>query len=149
MQVVSAREGGAALMRTAEIVIVDELRSSIRTCSASWSTAWRKRCRARARRGQRDRRRGRRAGQPPGGGDHRTWGVVEVASRQDASEVKGWGSHEFRGLAYEGKWYHLRRWALDYRRFHGDPGNPALWEELAAFMETPRHRTRRGRCCAR
>ena len=31
----------------------------------------------------------------------------------------------------------LRRWALDYRRFHGDPGNPALWEELAAFIETP------------
>ena len=45
------------------------------------------------------------------------WGVVEVASRQDASEVKGWGSHEFRGLAHEGKWYRLRRWALDYRRF--------------------------------
>ena len=32
----------------------------------------------------------------------------------------------------------LRRWVLDYRRFHGDPGNPGLWEELAAFMETPR-----------
>ena len=70
------------------------------------------------------------------------WSVVEVASRQDPSEVKGWGSHEFRGLAHEGKWYRLRRWALDYRRFHGDPGNPALWEELAALMETPRHRTR-------
>ena len=57
-------------------------------------------------------------------------------------------SHEFRGLAHEGKWYRLRRWALDYRRFHGDPGNQALWEELAAFMETPRHRTRPGQCCA-
>ena len=65
------------------------------------------------------------------------WGVVEVASRQDASEVKGWGSHEFRGLAHEGKWYRLRRWALDYRRFHGDPGNPELWENLAEFIETP------------
>ena len=65
------------------------------------------------------------------------WGVVEVASRQDASEVKGWGSHEFRGLAHEGTWYRLRRWALDYRRFHGDPGNPELWENLAEFIETP------------
>ena len=37
-----------------------------------------------------------------------------------------------------GKWYRLRRWALDYRRFYGDPGNPDLWSELAAFVETPR-----------
>ena len=44
--------------------------------------------------------------------------------------MKGWGSHEFRRLAHEGKWYRLRRWALDYRRFHGD-------ENLAAFIETP------------
>ena len=51
--------------------------------------------------------------------------------------MKGWGSHEFRGLAHEGKWYRLRRWALDYRRFHGDPGNPELWENLADFIETP------------
>ena len=49
--------------------------------------------------------------------------------------MKGWGSHEFRGLAHEGKWYRLRRWALDYRRFHGDPGNPELWENLAEFIE--------------
>ena len=75
------------------------------------------------------------------------WGVVEV-ERDDASLVKGCGSHEFRGLMHDGRWYRLRRWALDYRRFHGDPGNPALWEELAAFMETPRHRTRPVRCCA-
>ena len=66
------------------------------------------------------------------------WGVVEVASRADASEIKGWGSHEFRGLAHEGRWYRLRRWALDYRRFYGDPGNPDIWEQLAEFMETPR-----------
>ena len=51
--------------------------------------------------------------------------------------MKGWGSHEFRGLAHEGTWYRLRRWALDYRRFHGDPGNPELWENLAEFIETP------------
>ena len=66
------------------------------------------------------------------------WGVVEVASRQDASEIKGWGSHEFRGLAHDGRWYRLRRWALEYRRFYGDPGNPDIWEQLAEFMETPR-----------
>ena len=32
----------------------------------------------------------------------------------------------------------LRRWALEYRRFHGDPGAPELWEQLAEFMERPR-----------
>ncbi len=58
--------------------------------------------------------------------------------RDDASQLKGWGSHEFRGLQHEGKWYRLRRWALEYRRFHGDPGTPELWEQLAEFMEQPR-----------
>ncbi|MCE2492748.1 MAG: phage terminase large subunit family protein [Alphaproteobacteria bacterium] len=65
------------------------------------------------------------------------WGLVEV-ERDDASQLKGWGSHEFRGLQHEGKWYRLRRWALEYRRFHGDPGTPELWEQLAEFMEQPR-----------
>ena len=66
------------------------------------------------------------------------WGVAEVGSREDASEIKGWGSHEFRGLAHEGRWYRLRRWGMEYRRFYGDPGNPDIWEQLAEFMETPR-----------
>ena len=65
------------------------------------------------------------------------WGLVEVA-RDDASQLKGWGSHEFRGLQHEGRWYRLRRWALEYKRFHGDPGEPSLWEQLAEFMEQPR-----------
>ena len=65
------------------------------------------------------------------------WGVVEVASAEDASSVKGWASHDYRGLQFDGKWYRLRRWALDYRRFAGDPGDTALWQELGAFMETP------------
>ncbi len=65
------------------------------------------------------------------------WGLVEVA-RDDASQLKGWGSHEFRGLQHGGRWYRLRRWALEYRRFHGDPGEPSLWEQLAEFMERPR-----------
>ena len=66
------------------------------------------------------------------------WGVVEVATAEDASNVKGWASHEFRGLAYDGRWYRLRRWALDYRRIAGDPGADDVWNELAEFMETPR-----------
>ena len=65
------------------------------------------------------------------------WGLVEVA-RDDASQLKGWGSHEFRGLQYEGRWYRLRRWALEYRRFHGDPGSTEIWEQLAKFLEQPR-----------
>ena len=65
------------------------------------------------------------------------WGLVEV-ERDDASQLKGWGSHEFRGLQHGGRWYRLRRWALEYRRFHGDPGAPEIWEQLAKFMEEPR-----------
>ena len=70
-------------------------------------------------------------------GEVSAWGLVEV-ERDDASQLKGWGSHEFRGLQHEGRWYRLRRWALEYRRFHGDPGEPSLWEQLAEFMEQPR-----------
>ena len=70
-------------------------------------------------------------------GELSAWGLVEVDTADDASSVKGWSSHEFRGLAHGGKWYRLRRWALDYRRFHGDPGNPDLWQELATWLETP------------
>ena len=65
------------------------------------------------------------------------WGLVEV-ERDDASQLKGWNSHEFRGLMHEGRWYRLRRWALEYRVLHGDPGAPELWERLAEFMEEPR-----------
>ena len=70
-------------------------------------------------------------------GEISAWGLVEV-ERDDASQLKGWGSHEFRGLMHEGRWFRLRRWAMEYRRFHGDPGTPELWEQLAEFMETPR-----------
>ena len=65
------------------------------------------------------------------------WGVVEVGTAEDASNVRGWGTHEFRGLSYDGRWYRLRRWALDLRRFPGDPGSPDLWNEVAKFVETP------------
>ena len=65
------------------------------------------------------------------------WGVVEVAKAEDASNVRGWNDHTFRGLQHDGRWYRLRRWALDYRRFYGDPGATEVWEQLAKFMETP------------
>ena len=70
-------------------------------------------------------------------GELSAWGVVEVETAEDASNVKGWGDHRFAGLQHEGRWYRLRRWALDYRRFHGDPGGPDVWNELAAWLETP------------
>ena len=66
------------------------------------------------------------------------WGIVQVGSKEDASNVKGWSGSEFRGLQHDGKWYRLRRWALDYRRVHGDPGGVDVWNELAEFVETPR-----------
>ena len=65
------------------------------------------------------------------------WGITEVGEA-DASMVRGWGSPEFKGLMHAGKWYRLRRWALEYKRLYGDPGDPALWGDLAAFLETPR-----------
>ena len=65
------------------------------------------------------------------------YGLVAV-EETDASQVKGWHGHEFRGLYHEGRWYRLRRWAISYRRFHGDPGGPDCWNDVADFMETPR-----------
>ena len=65
------------------------------------------------------------------------WGIEEVGRAEDASSMRGWGTHEFRGLQFDGRWYRLRRWALNLRRFPGDPGDPALWNEVAAFVETP------------
>ena len=64
------------------------------------------------------------------------WGLVEVA-RDDASQLKGWGSHEFRGLQHGGRWYRLRRWALEYRRFHGDPGASELWGTTGGVHGAP------------
>ena len=66
------------------------------------------------------------------------WGLVEVETAEDASRVKGWGSVEFKGLMHNGRWYRLRRWAIEYRRLYGDPGSADLWGELAEYMETPR-----------
>ena len=65
------------------------------------------------------------------------WGIEEVGRAEDASSVKGWGTHEFRGLQFDGRWFRLRRWALNLRRFPGDPGDPALWNDVTKFVETP------------
>ena len=71
------------------------------------------------------------------------WGVVEVDKDDaEASAVKGWESHEYRGLRHGGRWYRLRRWAIEYRRLAGDPGDAGVWEDLAEFMETPREHVR-------
>ena len=70
-------------------------------------------------------------------------GVVEVDKDDaEASAVKGWESHEYRGLRHGGRWYRLRRWAIEYRRLAGDPGDAGVWEDLAEFMETLREHVR-------
>lgn len=65
------------------------------------------------------------------------WGVTQVDTAEDASAVRGWSSAEFRGLSHDGKFYRLRRWAMSYKRFFGDPGDPGLWAEAQQFFETP------------
>ena len=68
------------------------------------------------------------------------WGLVEVdRDEAEATGLRGWETHEYKGLRHGGRWYRLRRWAIEYRRFPGDPGSPEVWEELAEFME--QHRT--------
>ena len=67
------------------------------------------------------------------------WGLVEVERDEaEATGLRGWESHEYRGLRHGGRWYRLRRWAIQYRRFPGDPGGAEVWEDLAAFMEAHR-----------
>ena len=56
------------------------------------------------------------------------WGAVEVEQR--VAETDG-----YHGLRHAGRWYTLRRWALAYRRIHGDPGTAEPWNELRAMME--------------
>ena len=64
------------------------------------------------------------------------WGLVEVdRDEAESTGLRGWESHEYRGLRHGGRWYRLRRWAIEYRRFPGDPGGAEVWEDLAEFME--------------
>ena len=70
------------------------------------------------------------------------FGAVEVEDAASATNVRGWGgqSREHQGLRFNGKWYRLRRAALDVRKLHGDPGQPAVWNSLAEVVEqTCRH----------
>ena len=67
------------------------------------------------------------------------WGLVEVdRDEAEATGLRGWESHEYKGLRHGQRWYRLRRWAIEYRRFPGDPGSHEVWEELAEFMEQHR-----------
>ena len=67
------------------------------------------------------------------------WGLHEVEREEaEATGVKGWQSHEYAGLRFGDRWFRLRRWAIEYRRFSGDPGSPELWDELSRWMEAPR-----------
>ena len=66
------------------------------------------------------------------------WGLVEVArADSEATGIRGWEEAGYHGLAYGGRWYRLRRWAMEYRRIPGDPGTAEPWDALARMMETP------------
>ena len=68
------------------------------------------------------------------------WGLVEVErAESEVTGAKGWESTAgYHGLRHGDRWYRLRRWAIEYRRIVGDPGQPQVWDELVRFMETPR-----------
>ena len=67
------------------------------------------------------------------------WGLVQVDQDEaEATGLRAWESHEYKGLRHGGRWHRLRRWAIEYRRFPGDPGSPEVWEALAEFMEQHR-----------
>ena len=67
------------------------------------------------------------------------WGVVEVdRSESETTGVRGWEQAGYHGLSYGGRWYRLRRWAIEYRKIPGDPGTPEPWDQLAQMMESPR-----------
>ena len=67
------------------------------------------------------------------------WGIVEVdKAESEVTGVRGWESAGYHGLSYGGRWYRLRRWAIQYSKIPGDPGTAQPWDELARMMETPR-----------
>ena len=76
------------------------------------------------------------------------WGLVEVA-RDDASQLKGWGSHEFRGLQYERALvsdFAAGRWSIA-----ASTATPAQPVDLGTTRQVPgaaRARTPAARCCA-
>ena len=67
------------------------------------------------------------------------WGLAEVERHEaEVSGIRGWDEPGYHGLSHGGRWYRLRRWALEYRKIPGDPGTAAPWDELVAMMETAR-----------
>ena len=67
------------------------------------------------------------------------WGLSEVEQAEaEVSGIRGWEQPGYHGLQHGGRWYRLRRWALEYRKIPGDPGSPDPWDQLAEFMEEPR-----------
>ena len=42
------------------------------------------------------------------------WGLVEVARAEaEVSGIRGWESAGYHGLSHGGRWYRLRRWAIE------------------------------------
>ena len=76
------------------------------------------------------------------------WSVVEVASRQGASEVKGWGSHEFRGLAHRANGIACADGRSTIAASMATPATPSFGRTWPSSSR-PRSRTRPARCCAR
>ena len=67
------------------------------------------------------------------------WGLTEVPrAESEVTGIRGWEQTGYHGLSHGGKWYRLRRWAIEYRKIPGDPGSPDTWDELAQFVEQVR-----------
>ena len=67
------------------------------------------------------------------------WGLHEVTRAEaEVTGLRGWEQAGYHGLSHGGRWYRLRRWAVEYRKIPGDPGTPEPWDALSAMMETPR-----------
>ena len=59
-------------------------------------------------------------------------------AESEVTGIRGWEQAGYHGLAHGGRWYRLRRWAIEYRKIPGDPGTAEPWDELARMMEDPR-----------
>ena len=67
------------------------------------------------------------------------WGLDEVPRAEaEVTGIRGWESPGYHGLSHGGRWYRLRRWAIEYRRIPGDPGTAEPWDELVRMMEARR-----------
>ena len=77
------------------------------------------------------------------------WGLEEVERAEaEVTGIRGWEQPGYHGLSHGGKWYRLRRWAIEYKRILGDPGTAAPWMNSPGSWKR-RGRTRPAACCAR